>query len=396
MRAKDAKPLLMNIFSQWLPLSNALLVTIINQLPSPPAAQKQRMPLIIETAPGHSEIAPEVEKAITEFQKGPDAPVVAYVSKMVSVPESELAKNQRVQLSAEELREQNRLKQLQKARELAAKAEAEAAAASGEVQEDGPIGAIGEDAIGEITSELETATVEDEEKSEDKERLIGFARLYSGTIRVGQKLRVLGPKYNPLYPDQHISEITVTDLYYIMGRDLQSLEEVPAGNVFGIGGLEGHVLKNGTLCSAEKGGVNLAGINLAAAPIVRVALEPVNPSELDKMIEGLKLLVQADPCAEYILQENGEHVILTAGELHLEVSKANECHLGCSNKRAAMSKRFKRAVRQSGNTGLAANCTIQRDDSQRSRNAAPKGEGLSPWNCYCHDFIKDRHVAHEN
>lgn len=39
---------------------------------------------------------------------------------------------------------------------------------------------------------------------------------------------------------------------------------------------------------------------------------------MPKLIEGLQILNQADPCAEYIVQETGEHVILTAGELHLE------------------------------------------------------------------------------
>ena len=39
-----------------------------------------------------------------------------------------------------------------------------------------------------------------------------------------------------------------------------------------------------------------------------------------KLVKGLRILNQADPCAEYLVQETGEHVILTAGELHLEVS----------------------------------------------------------------------------
>jgi ribosome assembly protein 1 len=41
--------------------------------------------------------------------------------------------------------------------------------------------------------------------------------------------------------------------------------------------------------------------------------------DLPKLVEGLRLLNQADPCVEVLVQETGEHVILTAGELHLEV-----------------------------------------------------------------------------
>lgn len=47
---------------------------------------------------------------------------------------------------------------------------------------------------------------------------------------------------------------------------------------------------------------------------------PASPSaEMPKLAEGLRLLSQADPCVETLVQETGEHVILTAGELHLEV-----------------------------------------------------------------------------
>jgi ribosome assembly protein 1 len=88
--------------------------------------------------------------------------------------------------------------------------------------------------------------------------------------------------------------------------------------VFGIGGLAGYVLKTGTLCSQLEGSVNLAGVSLNTPPIVRVALEPVNPADLGKMVTGLRLLEQSDPCAQYEVLPSGEHVILTAGELHLE------------------------------------------------------------------------------
>ena len=43
------------------------------------------------------------------------------------------------------------------------------------------------------------------------------------------------------------------------------------------------------------------------------------PADIPKLISGLKLLAQADPCVETFQQQTGEHVILTAGELHLEV-----------------------------------------------------------------------------
>ncbi|RPA95202.1 P-loop containing nucleoside triphosphate hydrolase protein [Choiromyces venosus 120613-1] len=312
MKSKDTRSLLSTIFSQWLPLSSALLVSVIETLPSPPAAQKQRIPAIISSAPGSREVSEAVRDAMVGFDKSENAPVMAYVSKMVAVPESQLKKTQRVQLTAEEMRELGRQKRMEMVRAPTVEN------AESPENQSGANDTGSTNTPQDTTEEGQEGSKKAPEEAEDKEHLIGFARLYSGIIKVGQELYVLGPKYSPSYPDQHIYKFTVTDLYYMMGRDLQVLDEIPAGNVFAIGGLEGKLLKSGTLCSMDRGGVNLAGVGSGAAPIVRVAVEPKNPSQLNKMIEGLKLLEQADPCAEYIVQESGEHVLLTAGELHLE------------------------------------------------------------------------------
>lgn len=243
---------------------------------------------------------------MVKFKTGKSDPVVAYVSKMVSIPESELPQNKRKtgQLSPEE------------ARELARKKRAELARAQ-----------ANEPSVDSLTQALDNTSLTDnftpeleDEKPADPEHLIGFARMYSGTLTVGDELYVLPPKFSPAHPHAppEPKKVTVTALYMLMGRNLESLNSVPAGVVFGIGGLEGTILKSGTLCSQVEGAVNLAGVNMAGKPIVRVALEPVNPADLDKMIHGLKLLVQSDPCAEYEHFSSGEHVLLTAGELHLE------------------------------------------------------------------------------
>lgn len=40
--------------------------------------------------------------------------------------------------------------------------------------------------------------------------------------------------------------------------------------------------------------------------------------DMSRLVEGLRLLNQADPCVRVLLQETGEHVIVTAGEVHLQ------------------------------------------------------------------------------
>ena len=307
-RSKDPRAILTTLFTAWLPVSTALLVSVIESLPSPPLAQERRLPALIDSSPGHDHVDSAVRDAMIQSKCSKEDPVVVYVSKMVSIPESELPENKRRggNLSPEEAREMGR-------RKRAEIATAQALEAAG-----------GADPMNGLSDALGGTSLEegnnDEEKQPDPEHLIGFARIYSGTLSVGDEVYVLPPKFSPASPHNNPEpqKVTVTALYLLMGRGLEPLTSVPAGVVFGIGGLEGHILKSGTLCSQLEGSVNLAGVNMASQPIVRVALEPVNPADLDKMVNGLKLLVQSDPCAEYEQFQSGEHVLLTAGELHLE------------------------------------------------------------------------------
>ena len=310
LRSRDPRALILTLFAAWLPLSTALLVSVIEHIPPPSAAQANRLPALIDASPGSSHVSSSVRDAMVNFKTTRDDPVVAYVSKVVAIPASELPQNKRkggASLSAED------------ARDLARKKRAEIAKAQAV--------ANGENGLNKITEALGGANISGEVEGKastaedvEPEHLIGFARLYSGTLTVGDSVYVLPPKFSPANP--HIApepqKITVTTLYLLMGRGLEPLNSVPAGVVFGIGGLEGHIFKSGTLCSQLEGSINLAGVSMGSQPIVRVALEPTNPADLEKMINGIRLLEQSDPCAQYEVLESGEHVILTAGELHLE------------------------------------------------------------------------------
>ncbi|KAN0079211.1 P-loop containing nucleoside triphosphate hydrolase protein [Elaphomyces granulatus] len=311
LRSRDSRNIMTALFSAWLPLSTAVLVSVIECLPGPRTAQATRLPDAIKESPGAKFVDERVKDAMINFKTGKDDPVVAYVSKMVAVPESELPSN---------TKRSREIMTPTEARELARKKRDKVARLQAEINGGQA------DEVSQATTALENTGLDPKpppppaSETIDREYLIGFARLYSGNLAIGDSVYVLSPKFSPGNP--HISpepqRVTVTDLYLLMGRQLESLCSVPAGVVFGIGGLAGYVLKTGTLCSQFEGAINLAGISMASPPIVRVALEPVNPTDLTKMIAGLKLLEQSDPCAQYEVLPSGEHVILTAGELHLE------------------------------------------------------------------------------
>uniref|UniRef100_A0A671PYH1 Elongation factor like GTPase 1 n=1 Tax=Sinocyclocheilus anshuiensis TaxID=1608454 RepID=A0A671PYH1_9TELE len=102
---------------------------------------------------------------------------------------------------------------------------------------------------------------------------------------------------------------TVDSLYLLMGRELEELDEVPSGNVLG---------GSSATISTSPACPPFTPLNFEATPIVRVAVEPKHPSEMPKLVRGMRLLNQANPCDEVLIQETGEHVLVTAGEVHLQ------------------------------------------------------------------------------
>ncbi|KAF7642921.1 hypothetical protein LDENG_00248280, partial [Lucifuga dentata] len=109
--------------------------------------------------------------------------------------------------------------------------------------------ASSEQPAGHGAAKIESLTVKEPKPTEEerKETFIAFARVYSGLLSKGQRVFVLGPKYDPaqglimlpagcsaadpLPTLPHLSCCSMESLYLLMGRELEELEEVPAGNV---------------------------------------------------------------------------------------------------------------------------------------------------------------------
>jgi elongation factor 2 len=151
----------------------------------------------------------------------------------------------------------------------------------------------------------------------DKGRFYAFGRVFSGKVATGMKSRIQGPNYTP-GKKEDLYEKSIQRTVLMMGRYVEPIEDVPCGNICGLVGVDQYLVKSGTI-STFKDAHNLRVMKFSVSPVVRVAVEPVNPADLPKLVEGLKRLAKSDPMVQCFFEESGEHVVAGAGELHLEI-----------------------------------------------------------------------------
>ncbi|XP_059060519.1 elongation factor-like GTPase 1 [Achroia grisella] len=328
LRHTDKRVQLQSLMMQWIPLSQTILNMVCEKLPSPKEIISDKVEKLMCSGIGDFEaLHPEAQKLKKDFldcDSSDDKPIIIFISKMFGVDKSVLPENKPKSLTEEEMATRR-----EKARQL---------------REQQKLNNTSVEPVPIVEQRKEDINENIDEKAEDNKELddieqpafIAFARIFSGKVKRGDKVYVLGPKHDPskvlsikdlkidfdnklkdLNSDEHITYAEIKSLYILMGRDLESIDEAIAGNIVGIGGLEEHVLKTATLsntiaCPA------FSELQYAAVPILRVAVEPTVPSQLSQLVKGLKLLNQSDSCVQVLLQETGEHVLVTAGEVHLE------------------------------------------------------------------------------
>jgi elongation factor 2 len=151
----------------------------------------------------------------------------------------------------------------------------------------------------------------------EKGRFYAFGRVFSGTIKTGQTVRICGQDYTPgSKKDLFVKKVQRTVL--MMGRYTEQLIDCPAGNMCGLVGVDQFILKNATICTNEEAHI-FNTMKFSVSAVVRVAVEPKSAQDLPKLVEGLKRLSKSDPLVSILTSKTGEHIIAGAGELHLEI-----------------------------------------------------------------------------
>ena len=150
----------------------------------------------------------------------------------------------------------------------------------------------------------------------DSGRFYAFGRVFSGKVRQGEKVRILGPNYKPgKQVDLHIK--TIQRVVLMMGRKAEDVVDVPCGNTCSLVGVDEAILKQGTISTSAQAHT-IRSMKYSVSPVVRVAVNAKNPADLPKLVSGLIKMSKADPLVQVINTET-EHIICGSGELHLEI-----------------------------------------------------------------------------
>lgn len=244
----------------WLPLAPAVMDMVVEHLPSPVEAAPLRVEKIYPSSRLKADGDPilikkeEIRHAIAHCLGDHESEVVVYISKMVAVPTSSLPRKEGESLWPDD-------------------------ASTGE-------------------------------------SFIAFGRVFCGLLKEGQSLYHI-PKGGDKGVDGGGLQVTAKALFLMMGRGLERLDSVPAGHVVAIAGLGDTILKSATLSTSLHCEPFLQ-MKFQTSPILKVAVEPMKAAELPILLRGLRLLNMSDPFVEISVEESGEHVIGTAGEVHLE------------------------------------------------------------------------------
>merc|ERR1712147_148205 len=98
------------------------------------------------------------------------------------------------------------------------------------------------------------------------------------------------------------------------------VNRVPAGNWVMIEGIDSPIVKTCTITDlqGEEELYIFRPLKFSTQSVIKIAVEPVNPSELPKMLDGLRKVNKSYPLLSTRVEESGEHVILGTGELYLD------------------------------------------------------------------------------
>ncbi|OTA86450.1 hypothetical protein M434DRAFT_399894 [Hypoxylon sp. CO27-5] len=157
--------------------------------------------------------------------------------------------------------------------------------------------------------------------SADAKSFYSFGRVMSGIARPGMQVRVLGEGYS-IDDEEDMATATISNVYIAETRYNVETDGVPAGNWVLLSGVDNSIVKSATIVPPkfedDEEAYIFRPVTHFTESVFKVAVEPINPSELPKMLDGLRKINKSYPLITTKVEESGEHIILGTGELYMD------------------------------------------------------------------------------
>ncbi|XXH03104.1 hypothetical protein Hte_009495 [Hypoxylon texense] len=157
--------------------------------------------------------------------------------------------------------------------------------------------------------------------SADAKSFYSFGRVMSGIARPGMQVRVLGEGYS-IDDEEDMAMATISNVYIAETRYNVETDGVPAGNWVLLSGVDNSIVKSATIVPPtfedDEEAYIFKPVTHFTEAVLKVAVEPINPSELPKMLDGLRKINKSYPLITTKVEESGEHIILGTGELYMD------------------------------------------------------------------------------
>lgn len=148
-----------------------------------------------------------------------------------------------------------------------------------------------------------------------------FGRIMSGTAYPDTEVQVLGETYS-LDDPEDATKGTISDVQIACSRYSIPVSGLPAGNLVLLSGISNSISKTATVVPVSmpdnEDPYIFRPVRHFTESVMKVAVEPINPSELPKMLEGLRKISRSYPLVTTKVEESGEHVVLGTGELYMD------------------------------------------------------------------------------
>ena len=155
----------------------------------------------------------------------------------------------------------------------------------------------------------------------DAKSFLSLGRVMSGTARPGMRVRVLGQGYS-IDDEEDMAMATISDVYIPETRYNIPTDGIPAGSWALLGGVDNSIVKTATIVPPtledDEDAYIFKPLAHLTESVFKVAVEPINPSELPKMLDGLRKINKSYPLITTKVEESGEHTILGTGELYMD------------------------------------------------------------------------------